>query len=178
MKEKWDPVSLLRHARHDWLNQLQLIKGNLALDRTDRAKEIIEKVVHEAKNEAKVSNLRMPKMAEFLLTYNWQQNKYRLDYEVIGDEQDLSSFDDAIYDWTKEFISHLDKLVEPDGEPHLMITIQLIQGRSRITYDFAGKIDLDSCKALDSLNPLHNSITIVESYCQENELLYILELGS
>ncbi|WP_408007071.1 Spo0B C-terminal domain-containing protein [Pseudalkalibacillus sp. A8] len=177
MKEKWDPVSLLRHARHDWLNHLQLIKGNLALDRTDRAKEIIEKVVREAKNAAKVSNLRMPKMAEFLLTYNWQQNTYRIDYEVIGEEKDLSLLDDAIYDWTKEFIRHLDNLVDADREPHLMITIQLVHDRTRITYDFAGKINLEHGKTLDSLNTLHNSIRIVESYCQENELLYILELG-
>ncbi|MCD8502937.1 MAG: Spo0B domain-containing protein [Bacillaceae bacterium] len=32
MKKDWDDVlSVLKHSRHDWLNMVQLIKGNLAL---------------------------------------------------------------------------------------------------------------------------------------------------
>ncbi len=179
MMGKWDTVSLLRHARHDWLNQLQLIKGNLALDRTDRAKEIIEQIVQESKNEAKVSNLRMPKMAELLLTYNWQQNKYRLDYEVIGQERDLSEYDSCLYDWTLQFLTHLEKVVDLDCEPHLMITIQLLDEKARISYDFAGDLKVEEVDEFlnTTRQAVHNSITIIESYCQENELLFILELG-
>ncbi|WP_349408015.1 Spo0B C-terminal domain-containing protein [Pseudalkalibacillus sp. SCS-8] len=176
---KWDTVDLLRHARHDWLNHLQLIKGNLALDRTDRAQEIIEQVVHEAKNEAKVSNLHMPRMAELLLTYNWQQNAFRLDYEVIGKERDLSEYDNPLYNWTSAFLTQLGKVIECEAEPHLMITIQLLEEKARISFDFAGKLNLAEFENAqkDLQADVHNSLTIIESYCQENEVLYILELG-
>jgi stage 0 sporulation protein B (sporulation initiation phosphotransferase) len=179
MKGKWDTVSLLRHARHDWLNQLQLIKGNLALDRTDRAKEIIDQVVQEAKNEANLSNLKMPKMAELLLTYNWQQNMYRLDYEVIGEERNLSDYDEHLHEWTTQYIKRLEEVVNLDSQPHLMITIQLLDEKAQISYDFVGELDVDDVAMIfDTTKPtVHNSIKIIESYCQENELLYILEIG-
>ncbi|MCF6138086.1 Spo0B C-terminal domain-containing protein [Pseudalkalibacillus berkeleyi] len=179
MKGKMDSVSLLRHARHDWLNQLQLIKGNLALDRTDRAKEIIDQVVQEAKNEAKVSNLKMPMLAELFLTYNWLQNQYRLDYEVIGTERDLSKYDQPLFEWTSCFLSEIEKHVVMDSEPHLMVTIQLFEDKVRISYDFAGVLDVQNIEqSMDSSQiTVHNSIRIIESYSQENELLYILELG-
>ncbi|WP_082892657.1 Spo0B domain-containing protein [Rossellomorea aquimaris] len=35
MRENWGVVEALRHARHDWMNDLQLIKGNLDLNRLD-----------------------------------------------------------------------------------------------------------------------------------------------
>ncbi|WP_257346298.1 sporulation initiation phosphotransferase B [Pseudalkalibacillus decolorationis] len=179
MKYKWNTIDLLRHARHDWLNQLQLIKGNLSLDKTDRAKEIIDEVVQHAKNEAKISNLRMPLMAELFMTYNWQQNTYRIDYEVIGEERDLSNYDRPLYEWTSHFLIQLEKCIVLDGEPHLMVTIQLLNSQVRVSFDFAGKLGgVSSIDGWDkSLIPVHNSISIIESYYKEEELLYILCLG-
>lgn len=45
MSRDWSTLEVLRHARHDWLNQLQLIKANLSLGRTERANEIIEEII-------------------------------------------------------------------------------------------------------------------------------------
>ena len=47
IEKEWNTVEVLRHARHDWLNKLQLIKGNLDLNELDRAKEIINEIVIE-----------------------------------------------------------------------------------------------------------------------------------
>ncbi|WP_312471145.1 Spo0B domain-containing protein, partial [Neobacillus sp.] len=46
MGKEWDIVEVLRHSRHDWLNRLQLIKGNLDLNRIDRAKAVIDEIVN------------------------------------------------------------------------------------------------------------------------------------
>lgn len=48
MKKEWDVVEVLKYARHDWLNKIQLIKGNLALNRVDRANDIINTIVNES----------------------------------------------------------------------------------------------------------------------------------
>ncbi|WLD92230.1 Spo0B C-terminal domain-containing protein [Alkalihalobacillus sp. AL-G] len=178
MKYKWDTIDLLRHARHDWLNQLQLIKGNLSLDRTDRAKEIVDEVVHQAKNEAKISNMKMPLMAELLMTYNWQQNIYRVDFEVIGEEKVLTSYDEPLYEWTSHFLTQVKERILLEGESHLLVTIQISDEDVRISFDFEGKLDnIDSIDSFNrSLIPVHNSISIAESYYKENELLYILRL--
>ena len=36
MRKEWDTIEVLKHARHDWLNKLQLIKGNLSLIKIDQ----------------------------------------------------------------------------------------------------------------------------------------------
>lgn len=56
-------IHLLSHSRHDWMNKLQLIKGNLTLKKYDRVFEIIDEVVIEAQHESKLSNLRIPRAA-------------------------------------------------------------------------------------------------------------------
>ncbi len=67
MEKKWSTVDVLRHARHDWLNKLQLIKGNLDLNKPERVKQIIEEIVHEAQAEAKLSNLKIPLFASLAI---------------------------------------------------------------------------------------------------------------
>lgn len=57
MEKDWDTVELLRHSRHDWLNKIQLIKGNLTLGKIDRIKEIIDEIVYHTEQESKLSNL-------------------------------------------------------------------------------------------------------------------------
>ncbi|BBP91222.1 hypothetical protein BsIDN1_48400 [Bacillus safensis] len=51
-------IDLLSRSRHDWMNKLQLIKGNLTLEKYDRVFEIIEEMVIEAQHESKLSNLK------------------------------------------------------------------------------------------------------------------------
>ncbi|MFE4096375.1 Spo0B domain-containing protein [Priestia sp. YIM B13484] len=88
MEKEWDVVEVLRYARHDWLNKLQLIKGNLALNRLDRANEIIEEIVNESKHESKLTNINMRLFAGFVMTYHWNNHAVRLDVEVLGELKD------------------------------------------------------------------------------------------
>jgi stage 0 sporulation protein B (sporulation initiation phosphotransferase) len=74
MKKEWNIIEVLRHSRHDWLNKLQLIKGNLDLNRIDRAKAIIDEIVIETQHETKLSNLHIPLFASLLIRANWESN--------------------------------------------------------------------------------------------------------
>ncbi|MGM2794016.1 Spo0B domain-containing protein, partial [Bacillus cereus group sp. BC91] len=65
-------IYLLSRSRHDWMNKLQLIKGNLTLEKYDRVFEIIEEMVIEAQHESKLSNLKIPQLAYYFLTFNWE----------------------------------------------------------------------------------------------------------
>lgn len=174
---EWDIVSLLRHARHDWLNQIQLIKGNLSLNHIDRANEIIDELIIEARHEAKLSNLHIPKLAEFLLTFNWSRHMYRLETEVIGDEANLSSFEEALSDFTKSYMHLLDKWISLPNDDHLIVTFQLYEDQFKVVFDFSGEID-DVKAVQDWLNhfQLHKSLSIFESYISKEEILITLQL--
>jgi stage 0 sporulation protein B (sporulation initiation phosphotransferase) len=140
MYKEWDIVEVLRHSRHDWLNRLQLIKGNLDLNRIDRVKEIIDEIIIEAQHETRLSNLHMPRFASLLLKSNWENRFFKLEYEVLEDTTSLEINENLMTDWTNSFFSCLNKSVETFHENHLSITIEPNPDGVRFFFDFSGII--------------------------------------
>src|SRR4051794_12688895 len=100
MEKEWDIVEVLRHSRHDWLNRLQLIKGNLDLNRIDRAKAVIDEIIIEAQHESKLTNLKMPLFASLLLKSNWENPSFKLEYEVLQDPEAYQINEEQMTNWT------------------------------------------------------------------------------
>lgn len=140
MEKEWDIIEVLRHSRHDWLNKLQLIKGNIDLNRVDRAKEVIDEIVIEAQHETKLSNLHMPLFASLVLTSNWENPYFRLEYEVFEDSKPIKINDSILTNWTNSFFSCLNKAIEAFQENHLSITVDPQTDGIRFFFDFSGII--------------------------------------
>ncbi|MCP3762599.1 sporulation initiation phosphotransferase B [Domibacillus sp. A3M-37] len=81
-KEEWTVVKTLRHARHDWMNDIQIVKGYLALNNLDEAARAADHIIVKAVQESRLCNLGMPGMAELFMTFNWSQHLFRLEYEL------------------------------------------------------------------------------------------------
>jgi stage 0 sporulation protein B (sporulation initiation phosphotransferase) len=140
MEKEWDIIEVLRHSRHDWLNRLQIIKGNLDLNRIDRAKEFIDEIIIEAQNETKLSNLPVPQFASLLLKSNWENSSLILEYEIFEDSKSFIINDLLLTNWTKAFFSCLNKSIEAFHENHLSITIEPQIDGVRFFFDFSGII--------------------------------------
>jgi stage 0 sporulation protein B (sporulation initiation phosphotransferase) len=140
MEKDWDIVKVLRHSRHDWLNRLQLIKGNLDLNRIDRARAVIDEIVIETQNEAKLSNLHLPLFASLLLKSNWENPSFKIEYEVLQDTGILQINDVLLTNWTTLFFSCLNEAIEAFQENHLLITIDPQAKGIRFFFDFSGII--------------------------------------
>ncbi|MFS0775812.1 sporulation initiation phosphotransferase B [Neobacillus sp. 3P2-tot-E-2] len=140
MEKEWDIVEVLRHSRHDWLNRLQLIKGNLDLNRIDRAKEYINEIVIEAQHESKLSNLHLPIFSSLLFKSNWESHLFQLEYEVLNEVEAVEINDNILSNWTKSFFICLDRAIEAFQENHLSITIQPQSDGVRFFFDFSGII--------------------------------------
>jgi stage 0 sporulation protein B (sporulation initiation phosphotransferase) len=140
MDKEWDIVEVLRHSRHDWLNRLQLIKGNLDLNRIDRAKAYINEIVIEAQHESRLSNLHLPIFASLLYKSNWENHLFQLEYEVLSDLEAVEINDEILSNWTKSFFICLDQGIEAFQENHLSITIQPQSDGVRFFFDFSGII--------------------------------------
>lgn len=140
MEKEWDMIEVLRHSRHDWLNKLQLIKGNLDLNRVDRAKAVIDEIVMEAQHETKLSNLQLPQFASLLLKSNWVNPSFQLEYEVFADSETFVIDDALLADWTGAFFSCLNAAVDVFHDNHLSITIEPQSEGVRFFFDFSGII--------------------------------------
>jgi len=141
MEKEWDMIEVLRHSRHDWLNKLQIIKGNLDLNRIDMAKAVIDKIVIEAQNETKLSNLQLPLFATLLLKANWENYYFQLEYEVLLQEPcPLKLADQELAEWTNAFFHRLNEAIGEYTDNTLVITIDPQKDGVRFFFEYNGII--------------------------------------
>jgi stage 0 sporulation protein B (sporulation initiation phosphotransferase) len=178
MSNKWTTVDLLRHARHDWLNQLQLIKANLSLDRTERAKEIMNEVIELSREESRISNLKTPNLSEYLLTYNWLKHPVKLNGKVNGEGGDFSLFEDELLHTTIELCNMLNNSISGYDEHSLTVTFD--PEALRVFYTFQGTLT-DQEKSFGEMKKIfstHKSMYLIESYTQDNKCYVEIQLTS
>ncbi len=177
MKKEWSTVEILRHSRHDWLNKVQLIKGNLSLGKFDRVNEIIEEIIIESQNEAKLTNLKLEALTTFLMTYNWEIHNFTIEFEILGEVKDLSKYDETITRWCTAFFSIIDNSVDMNGENHLVISIELFEEEVRFLFDFSGIIN-NTEQIADSLRKEHefNQIQLIDYEVHNHEFVASISL--
>jgi stage 0 sporulation protein B (sporulation initiation phosphotransferase) len=173
MKRKWNVVEVLRQSRHDWLNKIQLIKGNLALNKLERVKEIIEEIVIETQHETKLTNLNAIEFAELLMTYNWEARHFFLEYEVLGDVCDLSVYDSELTSWCRQFFYVLEEYADRNGDNHLSISIEL-DGKVRFFFDYSGTITNTSSLKEWLSSHMHGTNVFVETHEVHKEEMMVL----
>ncbi|MDR7237386.1 sporulation initiation phosphotransferase B [Neobacillus drentensis] len=169
MEKEWDIVEVLRHSRHDWLNKLQLIKGNLDLNRIDRAKAVIDEIIIEAQHESKLSNLKMPLFASLLLKSNWENHSFKLEYEVFEDSESFQMNEELITTWTYNFFKCLNEAIEAFQENHLSISIDPQSEGVRFFFDFSGII-IKSELIETFLSDPNNQLDVVVKELSKSEL--------
>lgn len=135
---KWEPIELLRHVRHDWLNRLQLIKGYQALGKTEKVKEIIDHIILSTDQESKISSINLPKLALLLITYNWESPSFVLNYEVIGEGEIKNINDHFITQWFDTFFKLLNEYAFDEEENELNITINIFEEKVSFIIEFYG----------------------------------------
>lgn len=174
MDKQWGIIELLNYSRHDWLNKVQLIKGNIELNNLDYVKEIIDNIIVEAKNEAQLANMQMPKLAELLMTGNWRDFIFSVEYEVLHVSNVCHKLDEVASNWTSAFMNILNVTLDPLGENELKIDIYESKNSLRFTFDLVGKITnkrildlyLKECPSLATMSL--NSFT-------DEELVFVME---
>lgn len=72
MEKPMTVAQSLRHARHDFLNELQLIKMNLDLGRLQEAQAIIRSHAEASMHASRLADIGLPLTEEWLLTANWR----------------------------------------------------------------------------------------------------------
>ncbi|GAE30394.1 Spo0B C-terminal domain-containing protein [Alkalihalobacillus hemicellulosilyticus] len=153
MEEK-DVINALRHARHDWLNIIQLIKANVALKRYDRIEDIIEKATQQAFCESRLSSLYVTKVEYYLLTYHWNQHPVQLELEVVGEPFSLKHEEDRLFRLCQAVLEKLNDTCTEDAEHNVLISFLFNEKSCHITFDFHGvmKMNEDEWKTLAPFN--------------------------
>ncbi|WP_198520860.1 Spo0B C-terminal domain-containing protein [Alteribacter populi] len=158
MTKEWHPVELLRHYRHDWLNQMQLIKGNLSLGKTERVEVLLNEIIEQARNEARLSNTNGEHLAEYLLTFNWEHHNFHLNFEVVSEPRDLKAKQMRILNVIKRLFTWFDRHCYSGADNHLLFVMSEEDGIPVIDFDFQGKLNIEVL----SLEELEEVVSVTE----------------
>ncbi|MFD9624903.1 Spo0B domain-containing protein [Peribacillus muralis] len=178
MDKNWTTIETLRQTRHDWLNKIQIIKGNLELNRIDRVKGIIDEIIIETQNEARLSSLNLPKFTEMLLTSNWNNGSFHCEYEIIDVFKGSVEMDELMYRWTNDYFTILDKSLDPSFENSLTVSLDK-KGVSdmRCSFHMQGRF-IDQSAVMEFLDC---SLTVEQSIeiraCNEDELIFLMNIN-
>ncbi|HET7615712.1 MAG TPA: Spo0B C-terminal domain-containing protein, partial [Bacillales bacterium] len=163
----WNTEELLSHTRHDWLNYLQLIKTNLALNRPERAKAIIEEITAKSRSESQLTQLKIPRIAVMLMTFNWGRHPYRLEYEVSRGERVLHDWEDELYEGLISLFDHMDEEADESYDNHVLLTLHTGKENFQLTIAFKGF--LHHPDKLNETGLLHKSFRVIEHYTSNEE---------
>lgn len=161
MTKEWNTLNLLRHSRHDWLNHLQLINGYLSVGRVDKVEKLVEEIVNKAKNESHLSNLNIQKVAEKLLTFNWEPHSFRVSFEVVASDTDWSHVEDVIFAFLENLLQLLDSYSTYGEDQHAMIMMNDIECKT-VEIDFQGALMITE----DCRNKIEKMKQEFENYIQ------------
>lgn len=132
--EEW--IQIFGSIRHDWLNVLQLIKGNMALGNEERVMAVIQEAVEQTANESRLCSLGMPKTTLLLLEQKWKPTQHPLDIEVDGELFPLTNYDDLLYACFACFFNNYNKVVDAEESEKTTISFTFFDEKCLIELSY------------------------------------------
>ncbi|MCO7126420.1 sporulation initiation phosphotransferase B [Sporolactobacillus shoreicorticis] len=162
-------IELLNSARHEYLNDLQLIKGYLFLNRTQKVEQVIDKMTEKLNNQSRLAHLQIPECAVFLMQFRWSSHAFALTFEIDGPERDLSAYDKELLNVFQEYFTILEHYSAPIVDNTVRVVIETGSVLCVDLYFEGEMVDRDAAaEQLNKLNVNH-SFQWVEHYKLNNE---------
>ncbi|WP_033543483.1 Spo0B domain-containing protein [Planococcus sp. CAU13] len=140
MDNPFTVAQALRHARHDFLNELQLIGMKLDLGHEQEVKSIIRSHAEAAVQLSRLAALKMPLTEDWLLTAEWRFPDFRFHLGCAA-KRGASAKDAAIAEWLERFFTEAaDAQKETGAASPYSCRILMEENGS----DFILKLELDS----------------------------------
>lgn len=129
----------LRHARHDFLNELQLIQMKLDLGREQEVKSIIRSHAEAAVQLNRLTALKMPATENWLLTAEWRFPEFRFHLECMA-QTGIDNKDAAFADWLEQYFTSLKKHMDTASDISCRATLKEQQSVFEIGLELAGDL--------------------------------------
>lgn len=150
MQEADKVVEILRHYRHDYLNDIQLIKSYTALGSHNKVEAVIENIIYKAEQESRLSALNVPEVAAMLLTYNWSSPVVPVVIEVQAENGDWSAEQQKAMTFISLVTAWLEAHALPEGNQSLQIIFRELESKELIL-DFEGELSMLPSQLIEEL---------------------------
>jgi sensor histidine kinase regulating citrate/malate metabolism len=143
-------VGVLSHARHQWMNELQLLYGYLQLQKWDKLKPAVERIKAKALQESYVSRLGVAELTTYLLTFESGGKSMTLDIE-LSEEVDLRKLGldaDQLAECVRCLVAVFDAsaMETSDGSNGLCVEITRLERELAVEFVFSGFYDKEALR--------------------------------
>ncbi|MDC3415660.1 Spo0B domain-containing protein [Aquibacillus salsiterrae] len=111
MNKEEEMIDLLRHYRHDWLNDVQLLLGYASMGKMEKVEAKLKEKMVEANKERMLESLAIVKTALWIIQFNWKYDNFRMDYQ-IETNHNLSKYDDILHQNLVLFMDTLERFTD------------------------------------------------------------------
>ena len=118
-------MDVLKRARHDYLNELQIILMHIDLDNGVQAKQKIISITDDMRHYSKLEKLRMPALEQWLTTFEWLYSSFHK--RLICDiETSIKSVkEEELIFWLQSLFNEVENVVNPISEYNVTFTINV-----------------------------------------------------
>ncbi|ENH97962.1 hypothetical protein J416_02871 [Gracilibacillus halophilus YIM-C55.5] len=100
-------VEIIRHYRHDWLNELQLIMGYAQMGKLERVQEKTQDILAMTNHERALDQLGLPKTLITILQQQWRTDEISLTYQVNREQQNVEASDEQVEKHLSQLLQQL-----------------------------------------------------------------------
>ncbi|MDW0118093.1 Spo0B domain-containing protein [Sporosarcina thermotolerans] len=160
--EKLTVGKALKFARHDFLNDLQLMLLNLDLGNSSEAKKTLMDTTERMRQLSMLEKLRLPETEVWLTTFEWRHTAFSkvLQSNITAAERSID--DAALTDYLERLIKSVETVVDPWNEYNVHITVNA----SEMNWSIQLKID-GPLKGVPLIPMAANGIEVTEEIQDE-----------
>lgn len=134
---------ILKATNHDFVNQLQLIKMYLDLNRIDDAKNLIENYCNQAKTYSNVCRLQWPKTIEWIQTFQYRFPAIELTLKSNVSVAQNMKKDDETVEYLEKAIQHVYKHLDPFNDQQLLLEVKSNEEEFKLSFELKGKWNVE-----------------------------------
>lgn len=140
-EDELDLLEALKFARHDFLNELQLILLYLDLDKEAEAREKILEYTTSMRQFAMLERLRLPKLESWLMTFSWRYSSFttQLTSDIVAGNR--ASEEEVVIDYLNLVMADVEKAVNPMVDYELNLSVIATNESWSVTIQLDGALE-------------------------------------
>ena len=139
-KKQLSQAEVLTFARHDFLNDLQIILMHLDLGNPSEARSAILKATNAMNQRSLLSSLELPKAQQWLLTFDWVYTTFQSTLTCAVKKGVREVSDDALVTYLEAIFNDVEEVVDPFSEYDVHFDIFADENKWSITIKIKGEL--------------------------------------
>lgn len=123
-KEQLTVAEALKFARHDFLNELQLILMHIDFGDTPKARQAIMNTTDKMKQVSKLYSLGLPKTEQWLMTFDWVYIAFQKRLSCTIERGNRKVNDVEVVAYLERVFQDVEEVLDPASEYEVQIDVQ------------------------------------------------------